>query len=134
MVTARYPLQSVFAIIDTGDPGRVWFSAQPRSINAVLKVYKSEVSGPKDAEEARRFILQGIRTLTEVNFVRTVVMWNDPGCLGDEYGLIYEKRGWYAKFRIDEDGDLDEISFHPPERELRVTGGLVIPAAGGRVK
>jgi hypothetical protein len=58
-------------------------------------------------------------------------MWNDLSCLGDEYGLVYEKRGWYAKFRIDEDGDLDEISFHPPERELKTVGGLVI-AAGGR--
>lgn len=133
MVTARYPLQSVFAIIDTGDPNHVWFSAPPRSFIAVLNVYKSEASGHKDPEEAKRFILQGIRTLKDTNFVRTVVMWNDPSCLGDEYGLIYEKRGWYVKFRIDEEGDLDEISFHLPERELKTVGGLVI-AAGGKIK
>lgn len=133
MVTARYSLPSVFAIIDAGDPDRVWFSAPPRSFSAVLNIYKSEVSGPKDPDEAKQFILQGIRTLKEANFVRTVVMWNDPSCLGDEYGLVYEKRGWYAKFRIDEDGDLDEISFHPPERELKTVGGLVI-VAGGKIK
>ncbi|MBI3294133.1 MAG: hypothetical protein HYZ71_05320 [Deltaproteobacteria bacterium] len=133
MVTARHPLQSVFAIIDTGDLDRIWFSAPTRSISTVLRIYKSEASGPKDPDETKRFILQGIRTLKEINFVRTVVMWNDPSCLADEYGLIHEKRGWYAKFRVDEDGDLDEISFHPPERELKTVGGLIIPA-GGTVK
>lgn len=133
METARYSLPEVFAIIDTADLDRVWFSAPPRSLKAVLMIYQSEVSGPKDPGEAKRFILQGIRILKEVNFVRTVVMWNDPSCLADEYGLIYEKRGWYAKFRIDEDGDLDEISFHPPERELKTVGGLIIQA-GGKVK
>ena len=133
MVTARYPLQSVFAIIDAGDLSRVWFSAPSRSLSSVLKVYQGEASGPKDPEEAKRFILKGLRSLKEENFVRTVIMWGDPNCLGDEYGLVFDKRGWYAKFRIDEDGDLDEISFHPPERELKTVGGLIIPA-GGKVK
>lgn len=133
MVTARYLLPGVFAIIDAGDLSRIWFSAPSRSLKPVLKIYQSEASGPKDPEEAKRFILRGIRSLKEENFVRTVIMWGDANCLGDEYGLISDNRGWYAKFRIDEDGELDEISFHPPERELKTVGGLVIPA-GGKVK
>jgi hypothetical protein len=130
MLKARYPLQDVFSILDAGGPDRVWFSAPPRSISAVLKVFQTESSGPSDPEDAKGFILQGIRSLREENFVRTVVMWNDASCLGDEYGVIYKNLGWYVKFRIDEDGDLDEISFHVPERQLKTVGGLIVPTGG----
>ena len=133
MVTARYSLPGVFAIIDAGDLGRIWFSAPSRSLKPVLKIYQSEASGPKDPEEAKRFICRGIRSpRRKKNFVRTVIMWGDANCLGDEYGLICDNRGWYAKLPMI-GRELDEIWFHPPERELKTVGGLVIPA-GGKVK
>lgn len=44
----------------------------------------------------------------------------------DKYGLMFDGRPWFIKFAI-VDGELEEISFHPPEKELKTLSGLVIP-------
>lgn len=122
---AKYPLQQVFDIINSGDPSSVWFSAVSRSINPVIQVY-AVTDKPKSLTEAQKFILDGIKTLTPDNFVQRTLQWNDPKCVADVYGLIYDLRPWYVKFLI-EDNVLEEISFHPPEKEITTVSGLVIP-------
>jgi hypothetical protein len=124
---ARYALQEVFQLIEDG---RAWFSARPRSSFAVITAYASTGKN-KNGVEAEAFILKAIRSLAEINFCESVLQWNDPKCVADVYGFIYDDRPWYVKFRINrEDEDqpfLDEISFHPPEKEMKTVSGLVIP-------
>ncbi|MBI3556683.1 MAG: type II toxin-antitoxin system MqsR family toxin [Deltaproteobacteria bacterium] len=122
---ARYLLKDVFRLIADGS---YWFSARPRSSYAVIKAYGS--SGKTlSADEAEAFILKAIGDLTEGHFCESVLQWNDPKCIADVYGLIYDERPWYVKFRIDsEEGEtLEEISFHPPEKEMKTVNGSVIP-------
>ena len=124
-VTAKYPLQQVFDIIDSEDREKVWFSAKSKSIDPVIEVY-SKTSAPKTITEAQLYILAGLKALTRLNFVQRTIQWNNPKCIADVYGLIYDKRPWYVKFMI-EDGLLEQISFHPPKAELKTIGGLLIP-------
>lgn len=124
-VTAKYPLQLVFEIIDSDDSEKVWFSAKSKSIDPVIEVY-SKTSKPKTISEAQLFILAGLKTLTDFNFVQRTIQWNNPKCIADVYGLIYDKKPWYIKFAI-EDGTLEQISFHPPKSELKTIRGLIIP-------
>src|SRR4051794_13341393 len=104
---ARYALKDVFRLINEG---KYWFSARPRSSVAVIRAFASsgKINGEKEAES---FILRAILFLTEAHFCQSVLQWNDPKCVADVYGLIYDDRPWYVKFRI-EDDELEEISFH----------------------
>lgn len=61
-----------------------------------------------------------------------MLQWGDASCIADVYGLIFDGKPWFVKFRIDEDGELDEISFHAPAKEIKTVAGKVIPA--GEVK
>ncbi len=124
-VTAKYPLPQVFDIIDTEHNEKVWFTAKSKSIDPVIEVY-SKTSAPKTITEAQIFILTGLKALANLNFVQRSIQWNNPKCIADVYGLIYDKRPWYIKFMI-EDGVLEQISFHPPKRQIKTIGGLVIP-------
>lgn len=126
---ARYPLESIFALINTRDRERIWFSAPSRSIFAVLQVY-GKTNNSKTPEEGREFILAGLKALTEKNFVESVTQWGDPKCVADVYGLIYDSRPWYVKFRINEDNILEEISFHPPEKAMITIGKIKVPKGG----
>lgn len=115
----RYPLFDVFVLIDSG---KYWFSAPSRSYRAVVNVF-AKTKTQKTPEEAMQFILDGIKTLTEKNFVKTVLQW---GSGADVYGLICEGYPWYVKFMIDEE-ELQEISFHLAEKEMITIGGIKIP-------
>ncbi len=88
--------------------------------------------------EAEAFILKAIRSLTEVHFCESVLQWNDPKCVADVYGFNYDDRPWYVKFRInredEDDAFLDEISFHPPEKEMKTVDGVVVPIGGDNGK
>ena len=123
-VKARYPLEQVFELIDQQ---KYWFSARSRSLFPVVRTL--ETQGQKiTPEEAGLFILRGIKKLEAHHFVESIIQWNDPKCVADVYGLIFEDLSWYVKFRIDhEDGILEEISFHPPERDLVTVEGIKIP-------
>lgn len=114
---ARYDLQQVFQL---AADGKYWFPAKTRSSYAVMKIYNLS------SEEAETFILKAIRELTEAHFCERVIQWGDSKCIADVYGLIYDGRPWYVKLRI-EDDFLEEISFHPPEKEMKTVGGMVIP-------
>ena len=124
-IAVKYSLQLVFDIIDSDDSEKVRFSAKSKSIDPVIEVY-SKTSNPKTISEAQLFILSGLKTLTDLNFVQRTIQWNNPKCIADVYGLIYDKRPWYIKFVI-EDGTLEQISFHPPIAELKTIRGLIIP-------
>ena len=78
--------------------------------------------------EAVRFILNGILTITENDFCFSNLQWNDPKLVADVYGIIYDGRSWFVKFLI-ENGCLEEISFHPPEKPMKTIGGKFIPGA-----
>lgn len=121
---ARYPLADVFSIISSGDSERVWFSAPSRSIDKVIKVYM-KTNTPKTIQEAQNFIMSGIKSLTPNDFVQSQLQWDDPKCVADVYGLIYDNKPWYVKFLI-EQGDLEQISFHPPEKEMKTVTGKII--------
>ena len=71
------------------------------------------------------FVLAGIKELTDRHFVKTVLQWGKPA---DVYGLIYDGKPWYVKFTLEDDGTLQEISFHPPELEMITIGGIKVPA------
>ena len=121
---ARYDLQQVFAIIDSGKTGCIWFPAPSRSVLAVVRVYEKTAT-PKDLNEAKEFILAGIRALKDGDFVDHNYQWETTH---DIYGIVVDGRPWYVKFCIDGDGDLSQVSFHPPERELKTVDGHIIAA------
>ena len=123
----KFSLTDVFAVIDSGDEKRIWFSAKRRSVAAVIEVFR-RAGTPKTYEEAVRFILEGIKTLTDADYVQTTTLFNDPTYVVDLYGVSFDGRPWYVKFRLDDDGDLEELSFHPPETEMRTVGGKLIQA------
>lgn len=78
-------------------------------------------------DEVEAFILRGIKTLTDAHFIQRVLQWDDPKCVADVYGIIFEGCPWYVKFLIDEEGILEPISFHPPEKDLTTSGGIKVP-------
>lgn len=129
--SAKYDLNEVFAYIRRQ---KYWFSAKSRSVDEVTRVYAA-TSNPKSAEEAERFILDGIFALTPSNFYDRGFQWE---MTVDIYGLIYDNRPWFVKFGMDEQEDengtkeklLQEISFHPPECGFVTQGGINIPAGG----
>jgi hypothetical protein len=119
---AKYSLEEVCRLVDEK---RVYFSAKSRSTSIVLKVY--EKSGfIKTQAESEMFILQGIKCLTPECFYQRVLQWDDPKCVADVYGLILDGKPWYVKFLI-EDGELQQISFYPPEKEFVTISGIRIP-------
>jgi len=123
---AKFSLADVFRIIDSGDLNKIWFSAPSRSVNEVIKAYAGSPT-PKTNVDAISFILSGIKTLTDKDFVQSLPQWSDPKCIADIYGLIYDGKPWYVKFLIGDDGVLEEISFNPPIKELVTVSGKKIP-------
>ena len=80
---------------------------------------------PMTYEAALGFVSAAIQLLTADNFHATVKLTYD---VADEYGINIEGTGWYIKVYIDRDvPEVVVISFHPPERPLRVKAGLVKP-------
>ena len=96
-----------------------------KSLRAVIDAFKGESDGPNSLSEAKLFIFEGIKTLKSENFIRRTIQWNDVNCIADNYGLIYAKKPWFVKFLI-EDACLEEVSFHPPDRDDVTVGGINI--------
>lgn len=46
--------------------------------------------------------------------------------MSDVYGLNVDGTGWYIKLCIDQ-GEVDVISFHPPEHPIRTRAGTITP-------
>lgn len=128
MQKPHYSLEAVFALIDSymidGNENNVWFSAESRSIEAVIAAYRG-TEKCKDRVSAIDFILMGIKQLTDQWFWASHLQW---GVVVDKYGLIYDEKPWFIKFAI-EDNLLNEISFHPTEEEVKTVGGFIVPKA-----
>ena len=118
----RHPLEKVFELARTK---RVWFSAKSKSVWAVMKVFENQAE-PMTEVDAERFILNGLLTLTPDDFVESVIQWGDSSIVADVYGIVIANRPWYVKFVIDGDGELEEISFHPPLRDLKTCSSRVV--------
>jgi len=99
----------------------VWFSAKSRPIDVVSELYPQWT-----VAEVIRFILEAILTLTEGDFCSSNLQWGGTNLVADVYGIVYDGKPWFVKFLI-ENGCLEEISFHPPEKALKTIGGKVIP-------
>ncbi len=95
-----------------------WFSAPSCSTDYVIHVFQcSEI-------EAVEIILEGISMLKLEDFQASVMVWDD---VADEYGLCsYLGRNWYVKLRIDDDNVLNEISFHPCEKDMQLPSGRIL--------
>jgi hypothetical protein len=119
----KHDLNTVQALIRRGVADSIWFLAPSRSLYEVVRVYGS-TDTPKSLTEAADFICAGLLELTPKHFVERVLQWE---VVADVYGIIYDSRPWYVKFVLD-NGVLEEISFHPPEKALKTVGGLQIPA------
>lgn len=101
-----------------------------RSIDQVIESY-GKAKTQESILEAEDFILNGIQKLTEQNFYKRVIQWDDLSCIADVYGIILDGKPWFVKFRIDFEEDLlEEISFHSPEAEFTTVGGIKIPVGG----
>lgn len=122
-MTPKYDLKQMQSLVQTGDLDKIWFSAPSRSVHEVIRVFK-ETDNPKDYEEAIDFILKGLLALTEDDFVKVSPQWDIE--FADVYGLQFENLPWFVKFIL-KDGELEEISFHPPKVEMKTVSGKVIP-------
>lgn len=119
----KFSLIEVKRIVEdflSGDREKLWFSAPRRSLFVVARVLELDI------DSAPLVVANGIMTLEEKDFSRTVLQWDT---LADEYGLEnFKGHNWYVKFRLEtNDGSfLEEISFHPIEKELRLANGRVL--------
>ena len=92
-----------------------WFSAPSCSTDYVIHIFECYQL------EAENIIFDGIIKLEESNFCQRVSLWGD---VADEYGLeSYLGYNWYIKFMIGNDDDLEEISFHPCEKDMTLASG-----------
>ncbi len=122
----KYSLAVVKNLVDQykqGNNTALWFSARSRSLDAVVKVlFCNEV----DAETK---ILDGLLRLKESDFCRSNIQWNT---VVDEYGLEnYLGYNWYIKFTIERQSSvetLEQISFHPLEKNMRLADGRELTA------
>jgi hypothetical protein len=120
----KYTLDDVKKLIveyRNGNNSSLWFAARTRSLDAVINVF---MCNEKDAE---KIILDGIFRLQNSDFCRSNLQW---GLVMDEYGLeSYLGHNWYIKFYISkEDGleALEEVSFHPLEKDMHLTDGRIL--------
>lgn len=122
--TAKYPLDDVKALVEeylAGNRRAAVFSAPPSSVKRVARVFVC------DEGEAAKLIMRGILKLDDESFSRAFVQWE---MVVDEYGLeSFMGHNWYVKLAIvEEDGGrvLDEISFHPLDKPMKVADGRVL--------
>lgn len=120
----KYPLAEVEALIREYRAGRMSalaFSAPGASIKRITRVFSCSES------EAADIAIAGVLKLDEESFSRSFVQWE---MVVDEYGLEgFMGHNWYVKLAIvteDEDRLLDEISFHPLEKPMKVNDGRAL--------
>ena len=125
MPKPKYDLADVKSLIldfVNGNSDAIWFSCLSRSVQYVVRVIHC------DSDGAIRVITDGMQKLTEKDFVRSVIVFDE---IKDEYGLEgYLDHNWYIKFSISEDDGerfLDQLSFHPVERPLKLADQRVLP-------
>ena len=118
--TAKYGLTELKNLVLRYRAGEdtLWFSAPSRSIDYVVQVVAC------DEQKAEEMILAGLCLLEPGDFSSRVMQWD---MLCDVYGLENsEGHKWYVKFALSQDDSLpvlEQISFHPLEKDLKVADG-----------
>lgn len=120
----KYDLAKVKCIAEqylNGQRDVVLFSAPSRSLHCVIEVLLC------DAEEAPNHVATGLLKLEPEAFCERVLQWDTTM---DVYGLEgFMSIDWYVKFCLEEiDGELrlEEVSFHPLEKPMRLANGRVV--------
>lgn len=114
--TPKYPLEQVKELVN-----ECIFSAPNKSSNAVITFKR--INGEKfTTQEAEAWIRGHLKNLEEKDFYKRTFQWGET-C--DEYGKIIENETWYIKFMI-EDGQLESISFHPAEKEVKLQSEVTL--------
>lgn len=106
-------------------PESIGFPLRSLSLDQVIRVYQDSES-PKSQWEAEEFIRAGMKALEPKNFAGRTRQWESE--IADQYGIIFDGKPWFVKFLIGQDGELEEISFHPPEKPLAIKSGEIIPS------
>lgn len=120
MQTSKFNLEDVKRLVTDSilNKESVWFSATSCSTDYVIHMFKCSESKAMD------IILNGILKLVKNNFCQRVLIWDD---IADEYGLEnYLGYHWYIKFMIGSDYQLEEISFHPCEKDMKLANGKIL--------
>lgn len=112
--TPKYPLSDVKELIYD-----CIFTAPTKSTNAVI-TFKRTKGEKLTTTEAELWIREHLDGLVEADFFERRSQW-DAIC--DVYGKIIENQSWYIKFMI-EDGQLESISFHPAEEDMKLQSGI----------
>lgn len=127
---AKFDINNVKALAQgylNGKLGNINFTAPRRSTEQVVKalICSNEV--------ANQTIARGLLLLSDKDFHTRVFQWNE---VYDVYGLEnYEGHNWYVKFGVVDDGIqyIEEVSFHPLEKEMVFIGGRKIPVTTGAI-
>ena len=118
-MNAKYDLNLITNLINSG---KVGFISPSRSKNIVGEIFPHFTE-----DEIEKFIINGILTLIDIDFVETRMLWD---LICDVYGKNINNINWYIKFAVeaDENGThwLSEISFHPIEKDLKLQSGIVL--------
>lgn len=107
-----------------------------RAIDEVIGVYAT-TSNAKGRKEAEDFIEAGLLGLTDGDFCERNWLsdWGLSGQVMDVYGKSIDGYSWYIKFYIEyeeneetdgKDGWLYNVSFHPPDRDMKLACGTTI--------
>ncbi len=124
MQTPKFDLNEVKRLAHEWQQGKHcgWFSATTCSVDYVIHVFECT------QDDAELIILSGILKLENGDFSRRISMW---GCVADEYALEnYLGYNWYVKFMV-EDSELEQISFHPCEKDMTLANGRTITVSIG---
>ncbi len=110
-------MNSVCNLLIACSPNDCETKLKPSSIFTSAKTSKSETN------LACALIDPSIVTDTQISDV--VIASIETSCSLKTLKILY-KNPWYVKFMI-EDGLLEQISFHPPKKQIKTITGLVIP-------
>lgn len=104
--------------------GKVVFTAKPKSIDKVIEAYRSRGQS-FSSDKAQKYIYYRLFELKAEDFHKSE--HGDWGFVTDQYGVRHNGIPWYIKFRLDkENGELDQISFHPLERDMTLANGKIL--------
>lgn|GEM_PF-3206833 len=128
MLKAHFDLaeiqQMVSDTLDKPARGKIIYSAKSKSIDRVISAFKSR-GRYLNSKKAEAYICYRLLELSATHFYQTEAgQWGDPKFITDQYGMRHEGIPWFIKFsKDDETGKLDQISFHPLDRDMKLASG-----------
>ena len=128
---AKYPLEHVkkFAktALENPESNKVWFSGPSKSYESVIIALKKK-GIVVTTVGAQKFILLEILNLTPDDFIeQRAGQFDQPKRVVDQYGKRKHGIPWFIKFDINNEDDyLDELSFHPALRNMKLENKITI--------